>query len=266
MSSPRAIGGVLDDAFHLYRASLRHCWLAGAVQGLVSAGIAEWIGLNSTTPTSIEDLQSLLGSARLFEGVAAIGIATILLSCLVLRSVAVVAEGGQPSLGESLGAALRALPGALIGALVTGALTLAGTLLLVFPGIYVWNRLQLWIVAMMADGEGPFASMGTSWRLVGGHGWRVLSLLSVVSVLLFVAIAAVGLISALILVPLHIDPAMRQNAITLVNGLGYALAAPLVPAALVVAYRDLKRHEDGQDLAERVDQLTTIRRPPDPGR
>ena len=47
-------------------------------------------------------------------------------------------------------------------------------IVLVIPGLYLFFRLVLAYPACVVDGEGPLASLKTSWRIAGGSVWKIL--------------------------------------------------------------------------------------------
>lgn len=126
---------------------------------------------------------------------------------------------------------------------------------------YVTVRLQLWQPAIFADNDSAPASIGRSWRLVGGHWWRT-------TVILFVG----GIVIAVLgyLVPWLVGLAFgvfRAHAAGLPGALRtlrliqvFAQATrmvtlPLTTALSLAIYHDLKLRREGADLAARTEAL-----------
>jgi hypothetical protein len=254
-SAPRSVGGVLDDSLRLYRASFAYTWPGGLVLAIVALGMGLYLSATlgiRRTPAQV------LAMFRLPEVWGAY-VVTILISvwvyCAMIANIIAVARGETPKVSDGFAAALTVLPAAIIGAIVFGLSYVVGSVFLIIPGIYIWNRMQLWMVALMAERQGAFASVGSSWNLVGGNWWRTFVTLAVMLVVLLVIVFAISLVGGLTVAPLHLDAGARLMVTQCINAVWYVFGMPLVPVALVAIYQDLKLRKEGGDLAVRVGKL-----------
>ncbi len=89
--------------------------------------------------------------------------------------------------------------GSMLGAMIlTFLATLAGTILLIVPGIIVAIGLQFYAYRIVDRGEGAVDSMGSSWQITTGHKWMlfVYALLCFAVMLLGLLACCVGAIVA----------------------------------------------------------------------
>jgi len=269
--APLPIGGVLDDAIKLYRASFGRCFvlaLIGAVlfgviglyaalklQGTV-AGVAA--GARAQDPAAARLLfGNMIGS---FIGIYLV---VVLISTLIylglfahINDAALGVSRGQ---GEVLGAALRKLPGAIIATIIFGVAIGVGTLLLVIPGIYLWGKMELWLPSMFVDDVGGIEAIGRSWTATAGNWWRSVVILSVALIILVVLELLGGIIGALVMGVMGVahtaDLVNVAIASTAIRSVLYVAILPAVPAVMLAIYNDLKLRREGGDLAARVKSM-----------
>jgi hypothetical protein len=264
---PRSIGGVLDDTFQLYKASFSSCWLPMLILGLIGAAssIYRFSNVPAVAPgTGLRDI--LLQFQATPRGYQALSVLVMLLDLILyavlIVNIVAVTRGETPSFGASLTTALRRTP-ALIGATILFLLAvLVGTILLIVPGIYIWNRLQLYIVPLVTGPEGPGASLSTSWRLVGGHWWRTATLVFVMLAILYVLDLALVALAAAIAAMVHGGASnLVQSAGSFVMGsiiisaIVGIFTTPLFVSVFVTVYQDLLLRKGGGDLEARLGAL-----------
>jgi hypothetical protein len=254
-AAPQSVGGVLDDSFRLYRASFAYTWAGGLVMAIIAAGFALYLGATLGIQRTPAQALAMLRTPAVWGGYVVTVLITVWVYCAMIANIIAVARGETPNMWRGFAAALAVLPAAIVASIVFGLSFVVGTALLIIPGVYIWNRMQLWMVALMAERQGAFASVASSWNLVGGNWWRTFVTLTVMFVVLVVIVIAVGLIGALMTVPLHLDPATRLVVTQCINAVWYVFGLPLVPVALVAIYQDLKLRKEGGDLAARVGKL-----------
>jgi hypothetical protein len=264
---PRSIGGVLDDTFQLYKASFSSCWLPMVIVGLIGAasGFYRFSNVPAVAPgAGLREL--LLQFQATPRGYQAVNLLVLLLD-LVLYSVLVVnivavSRGETPSIGNSLATALRRAPALIGAAIIFGIAVFVGTVLLIVPGIYVWNRLQLFMVPLVTGPEGPGTSLSTSWRLVGGHWWRTATLIFVILAILYVLDLALVALAAAIVAVIHGGASnLVQSAASFVMGSIVVSAVvsifttPLFVTVFITVYQDLLLRKGGGDLEARLGAL-----------
>lgn len=268
---PRSIGGVLDDGLQLYKAALPSCWLpallVSAITGAVSYFIIASVPLTTTPVPPAEVLASYRGLVSRF------GIWYLLLTAVTLVfygmlvvNTAQVSRGETPTFGASLAKAARRAPALFVAAIVFAICLVIGFVLVLIPGFYVWNRLQLFIVPLIDEGQGPFASLGTSWRVVGGHWWRTATIVFVMFVILLVLQLVLSALAAFIAAlggagsgltttnPLALLGRVQLISL-LVGGLVRIFTLPLIFAMFVAVYHDLALRKGGGDLEARLGAL-----------
>jgi len=191
-------------------------------------------------------------------------LASLLFYGMIVLNTAAVSRGEQPAFGASFALALRRTPALLGASIVFVIAVITGFCLLIVPGFYVWNRLQLYVVPLLVEPAGAMASLGSSWRVVGGHWWRTATVVSVLFVILFVLEIVLGLFSGAFAVfgggGIITDPSrmvVRVAVASLLIGIVVrTFTVPLVFAAFVALYQDLLLRRSGGDLEARLGALS----------
>ena len=269
-SMPRSIGGVLDDSLQLYKASLPSCWLPSLLVSLVGGGLSYFVLASMPQVTTQIAPAEVLNRYRVLVAEFGIWYLLVIVLSLVLYgmlvvNVAAVSRGESPAFGASLAKATRRAP-ALFVASIAFAISLGiGFILLVIPGFYLWNRLQLYMVPLVDEGQGPFASLGSSWRAVGGNWWRTAVVVFVMFVILIVLemilAALAGFIAAFAGAGsgLSVNPAALVGRVQLITVFVGAIVRiftmPLIFAVFVALYQDLLLRKGGADLEARLGAL-----------
>jgi hypothetical protein len=269
-AAPLSVGGVLDDAIKLYRASLRSCWVVGLIGALVAGASTIWMlssgmmaGLAakpSTDPT--------VAMARAFQMVSVVGkvyflagLVSLLIFAMLFAKVSAVHRGAtSPTLGEALTLSLRRLPGMILAVIVFAVATSLGTALLLIPGIYLWGKLEFWIAAVFEDDIGGIESLGRSWNATTGNWWRSVTILSIALIMIVVLQVIIYLLSAVMIATpslfLHPDVLSLTFIVPmLVRSLLSIFILPMYPVVMVAIYHDMKLRREGGDLAARAHAL-----------
>ncbi len=255
-SNPRSIGGVLDDIVRLFRSSFVYCLPAALILAVAGFGVSTYFGEEfapGTQPAVVQaHMMALVRSPATWGAYAGFLLVSTWLYCAMIWSVLEVAAGRQPRLVDGFAAGMRALPTAVIGIIAFTLALVGGTILLLIPGIYLWGRMQYWIVAMMANGSGPFESFGVSWRLVKGHWWRCFAIFFVLVVVCVALLFVLGVLSGILTAFLSHDLAMRLIVTRGVSAISNLFMVPLISVALVAIYQDLQLRSEGGDLEARI--------------
>jgi len=126
--------------------------------------------------------------------------------------------------------------------------------------------LARWIAAptvVVAEEQGPMASLGRSWQLTRRRAWRGFGLLVLITTLNFVILglpASMLQWTAMIVLP----PQMLGWLTSVLSGLAYFLNVlwyPFLVAAMVLIYLDLRVRAESYDLELRIRQLEESVRP-----
>jgi hypothetical protein len=264
---PRSIGGVLDDTFQLYKASFSSCWLTMVIIALIGAasGFYRFSNVPAVAPGAglREMLLQFQATPRGYQAVnLLVGVLDLVLYAVLIVNIVAVSRGETPSFGASLATALRRTPALILATIIFLIAVFVGTVLLIVPGIYVWNRLQLFMVPLVTGPEGPGTSLSTSWRLVGGHWWRTATLLFVMLAILYVLDLALVALAAAIAAVVHGGASnLVQSAGSFVLGsivvssIVGIFTTPLFVAVFVTVYQDLVLRKGGGDLEARLGAL-----------
>jgi hypothetical protein len=258
-TGPLTMGGVLAASWRLYRLSFRYCRLlalpAALPAALLMLTVARWTrALTSVWTDAMLNINVRALYARGIPFARAIGepaLASALLWALLLAAMMVTPlalAAGEPAVGaiSALGVATRRLHWIALGVALTLLMTFGGLALLLFPGLFWWGRVQLWLVPVLAERASAPGAIGRSWALTRGHWWRV-------STLLCIAVAVVCLGSAcgvwigaalggLVAPALRAGVAPAWLLATLIGTASLVLTLPYLAAMLVVVYDDLEMH------------------------
>ncbi len=266
-AAPRDIGGVIDDAIKLYRASFRTCWPLALIASLVSA--ATVVYLFSRFP----EIASLHNPAQLWQ-LALTVVSLVLLGAIIGCQNALAAGGEALSVRQALAVGLSRLHWQLL-ALVLWSLYFGSVAALLFSplpvpvkllgvvawavlAIYLWGMLQLWVVALFAEPVGTLRAMGISWRLIGGYWWRAAVILTVGVIIVLIISMVFGFLGGLVFVVLRLDPMTLLIGNELISTAERVFVTSMIPALLVALYYDLKLRREGGDLAARAKALPGV--------
>ena len=254
-STPRSIGGVLDDTIQLYKASFASCWLFGLLMGLVSFGFSLYVLSPNGTPLTPTEQFALMKTPTFLIGYLLLIAISLLIYGAVTANVYAVSRGEQPGVRSGLATGLRVWLSMFFAGLVFAIIIVCGLVLLILPGIYLMTRLQLWPVAVVGDRNGPMQSLGTSWRLVQGHWWRTFTVFAVLVIIAAVVFSVFGMLAGFTAAAMRLSPADALVATQGVSLVATVFTIPAFPSALVAIYHDLKLRKEGGDLAARMSNV-----------
>jgi hypothetical protein len=260
-SVPLSIGGVVDNAFHLYRDCIRRYWLLALLGALVTAvGTAAWslslIKVAGTAPNDPMQVFATLLSPTGLIGLAVVALLSMVFYGALLKAEVSVARGGEPlSSGKAFAESVRRLPGVVLGFLLWSAAFMISGLALVIPGIYVLGKLQLWLTALFMDDLSAIDALKSSWRLTRKRWWRAATVTTIAIIIVYVFSFAFSLVSGIISAVSHLSPVVKVMATQLLSGLSQIISVPLSIAIGIVMYNDFKLRSEGGDLAQRVESM-----------
>ncbi len=173
---------------------------------------------------------------------------SVLMQGALVRAALTATEGRKASVVESLATALvRLLP--LIGlAIVVGLSVWLAALLLLVPGIILY---QIWAVSapvVVAERRGVFDAMGRSAELTKGARWQVFAL----NLLVLILVMALGSVASGAYVAIYGLQAMAQTAengvplgFLVINAIPQTLAAVVMGTMPSALYAELRLWKDG---------------------
>ena len=152
-----------------------------------------------------------------------------------------VRSGEQPNIGLAIAAVIG-----LVGVIFVGAIA----------GLFFYVRLLLTTQAIVLEGQGPWAGLARSWRLVGQAFWRSLGILLLVYAFIYI----VSLIVQLPLIVLGAffgmllnNSVLYQSIASLVTYGVLILVLPLQFIIFTLLYYDLRIRKEGYDLELKIE-------------
>jgi hypothetical protein len=232
-------------ALRLYRAALTRCWFPALLLALCWAATTAL--LERSFPATSDpwawsaQAQSLLWSWYFWRLVLMAGLVSVLCYGALVAVIHGVAVNDAAPADSGIGSALRALPGALIAAIIYLVTTSLATMLFIVPGVLLWGMWQLWLVVLVVERTGPVVALQRSWELMRGAWWRITTLITLVTIIACIPPMVVGGILGTALTLSGAAPEHTATVMAVAGVFMNLLLAPLVPAALVVAYFDRLR-------------------------
>ena len=157
--------------------------------------------------------------------------------------------GEKPSAVESIRYALSRLHSILWVSILAGLAALAGLLLLIIPGIYIWVIFALAVPALMLEGSRGTKALGRSNQLVKDHWWQAFGFLLMAYFLMFViAFILGGILGAISFAAVDEESITAVVLNNVVNLLAQLVTTPFVAAATIVLYFDLRIRKEAFDL------------------
>jgi hypothetical protein len=274
-TAPRDIGGVIDDAIKLYRASFRTCWPIALIASVASAATLLYVLSRFPEIATMRDpaqLWELVRAPSVWTWYVALSVVSLVLVSAIIACQNALAAGAAPlSVGQSLAAAfarlhwqllaivLWLLYGGLIAVVMFMPLSWVLKFLLIVAwlsfSIYLWGMLQLWVVALFAAPVGTVRAMVISWHLVRGHWWRAATILTVGIIIVLVITMIFSFIGGLAFVVVHLDPLSLLIGNQLIGAAERIFVTSMIPALMVAMYYDFKLRREGGDLAARAKLL-----------
>jgi hypothetical protein len=272
-ATPLPIGGVIDDAIKLYRASFRESWKVSLLGSIAITactvyllwsvlGAAVGIGAVGANPNPVDALRwagTFFGTA--FKAYILISLLTIVVYTAIFLQINEIGQGRSGmTLGALLGASIRRLPGALVSSIVVGVAIVIGMILLLIPGVFLWGKLQFWFASMAADDCGAIEGLGRSWSATVNNWWRSAIIMTVAVILLVVLQLVVSLVSGAMMGMFAVG-SLAKGSLSflilpeLIRLVTYVFILPALPAVQLATYYDLSLRRGGGDLTARAESL-----------
>lgn len=184
----------------------------------------------------MEYWQAILPWALLAQLVQMIGAISILLVLLGKRGSTV---------GAVIATSLMILPFYFIASFLSGLIIIAGLILLIFPGLYLFGRLVPLGPVVVAEGvRNPIEAIRRAFALSTGNGWAILGLV----ILIAVAGSVAGRV-LVVLVGIVLRLVVGQNIADLLTQIVQALTSSALAMVLVVLFAGLYRALAGEKSA-----------------
>ncbi len=249
-SSPQSIGQVLDGSFRLTAMSFRHVWVYALLAGL--AGNAAAIYQFTRGGSSMAALAAQQDAVYWSLVLAGSLLGVLFMAAIYLRIDAIAS--GRTDDGNALSAALPRWPLLVVAFILYFIAVAVGLVLLIIPGIILMVSLMLCTAVLLFEDKGPIASLTGSHRLVWGHWWRTLVIMTVGGIIVAVLYMILGVLGGAIAPVLAGGDALIVGLVTtvLVLALAGILITPFFVALGLNVYWDLKLRKEGGDLAARA--------------
>lgn len=260
-TEPGSIGNTLDAGFKLYAIAFKRV-LGMAILSILSVAVpvvAMVIGIAAVTGTGQEPAAAII--IMMVVGVL------IALTFYLWFYLAAICRIGGIAYGQSFGfGACMSMSGRRLLAVIAGwflysLAMMGGFILLIVPGIFLSVSLSMFTLCILLEGDGVIESLRHSFRLVWGNWWRAAIVGTVVLIIYYVISLAIE-IPFLVLNSILFDTEFGQQAglaESLLSMVGSFLSAivtfPLMIAAVIALFHDLKLRKEGHDLEARVEAL-----------
>jgi hypothetical protein len=211
------VGDVINETFSIYGQNIGPL-IGSALVVFVVVGLVAGI------------LQSIGGVVLVLVG-AIVRLAGIALyTGFVVKLVEDVRDGRRDqTIGDLFSSAAPAILSLVAFGIMFAIAVAIGLVLVIIPGLILLTFWSVGAPAIVAEGVGPIAAFGRSWRLIRGSAWPVFGAL-VVALLIVIAI---GFVLGAIATPIG------NGAIVLASIISNVVAAPVFALAVSVMFFDL---------------------------
>jgi Membrane domain of glycerophosphoryl diester phosphodiesterase len=218
------IGGVLSEAWALYKRFLKEFFLTALVVFLVLDLLSALADKAAGSSTGADVFWSLVG--------AVIGIVGYFwVQAALVELVRDVRDGrADHSVGETYRAVQSRLPAVIVAGILAGLGIGIGLLLFLVPGLFLLTIWALLIPVIVLEGKSAGEAFTRSREIVRGHGWSMFGL--VIVTFLLVAIAS-------IVIELVFSWLPRFLEVWIGSLVAHSLTIPFAVAALTTAYFQL---------------------------
>lgn len=261
-TQPQGIGGVLDTAFQLYKATLAVVWPLALLVGVLSLAPFVYVmftGMPAFDPTGATVPDMSVFTNLMIAGLLSMVLSTWGTSALFLKQEA-HGTGSDMTTGSALQTALQRLPGLIVAIILYMVAVGVGLVLLIVPGLILMLTLLMYMAVMLFEQKGPIEGLAGSHRLVWGNWWRTCAILTLTGILMMVIYLAVafvlGLLSPFVGMALGNALLVSMGVQLLSQAVMNVLVMPFTCAVFIAIYWDLKLRKQGGDLAARVNALS----------
>jgi len=240
---PMGYGGILDQAFELYRQNfILFAGIAGVVFVPLALAQALFFSQIAPSPMGEPSPEAVIGPAILF---LALAFFTMFTTGAMTKAVSERYLGRPASIGGSYGYVLRR-GFAFVGTLLLGGLLVSAGFFLLCVGAIIFS---FWVAFLsqvfVIEGLGGTAAIQRSRQIAGGHWGRIFVLQFLVNLLVqFVAAVPAGIIG----VALRNNPMMVQVFSALWQGVSNTLLIPIPTTAMILLYYDIRIRKEAFDL------------------
>jgi hypothetical protein len=262
-TTPRSIGGVLDDAIRLYRRSWLPCLPIVLILLVVTLPLSLLIAARMQSVVgNPQAMLALFKSPVIWQSYFVLIVVMCAVYGALFAQANAIAHGERLSVMTALGVGLKRSPVSLGVGLLFALIVGVGTMLLVIPGIYLWGVFQLAFAPAVIERAGVFESLTTSRRLTKGNWWRTFTIITVALIIMYVLIISVtflvGIIAGVSTMAAMVGAQEMSGALVtqqIISSVLNMFVMSFLPCIVLAVYYDLKLRKEGADLAGRIDAL-----------
>jgi hypothetical protein len=154
--------------------------------------------------------------------------------------LALLLASDQPTVGNSISRAGRLLPTLFLADFLMQLMMVAGFVALIIPGFYLTARMAVTSAAIMSEQiSNPLRAIGRSFALTRGIGWRIFGLLAIVTILVWIASAAIVAVVGII-TQLFLPDATAKIAVELLSAASSTALTLVVTLLSAAIYRQIR--------------------------
>jgi hypothetical protein len=215
------IGGVLSEAWGLYRRFIRQFFLTALVVFAVLDLLSALAGQASSDSAAASAFWGVIGLV-----ISVVGYFWV--QGALVEAVRDVRDGrAESTIGELYRKVQPRLPALIVAGLLAGLAIGIGLLLFIVPGLFLLTIWSMIVVVIVLEGRSAGESFSRSREIVRGHGWSVFGLIIVTFLIVAIASAVIRLIFAPL--PDFLDAWLGALV-------AHSLTVPFMAAALTLAY------------------------------
>lgn len=234
----RSVSEIVDAAFQLYRRDAMQYILATAVAyaPILVMQILLYGGMDVASAFAVSPSLVVVSSVLSVVGY-------LLMNAVVVHYSAGVYLGRGADVGASVRAVIPRLPALLVVGLLTFLMVMAGFILLIVPGIYLFTMYFAVTQVVVLEKGGVGQALSRSRFLSLGNKRHIFNALALVFLLFFIASMAVGAVSGIALA------ATGSQAVSLVlSGVFNIVAYPIIGITQMVLYYDARIRAEAYDV------------------
>ncbi|HWW19855.1 MAG TPA: hypothetical protein VNZ06_03540 [Steroidobacteraceae bacterium] len=263
------MGAVLDNAIELYRHAFRSCWVISLVGTVLTTAVRLRADMDMPNVSFggknlqqfgadlVQALQHMNGGVgSLLNNLLVLLLELVLYGSLFAQMHHVAAHARPLATLDALILGVRRLPGMVLSSVIFMVAVFVGFVLFLIPGFYLWGKLEFWVAAAFADDAGAIGGLGRSWEITTGNWWRSATAVTVALIIVVVLNSGADVVGLILLAFTH-DLTTLLLVTQTFQGIAAVFVLPMLPAAALAIYYDLKLRREGDDLLIRANSLQT---------
>lgn len=276
-SAPLPIGGVLDNAIRLLKASFRQVIGLAVASSLLANSWRLFVNLEEIR--AVATLAGATGTVNPFQAIGwgfvpwiLGGLAGTYLHVVIIARMHAFSTNRPTTLGEAFRRALIRFPAIFLCglAIVGGSAAIGIIMAIAIVGFGVGGAffallvlplgllLVYWLLALLlpvTDNIGALQALRRSVHLVVGNFWRTLTLITVIIFIDLAATAAVSALAATLGALAGFGNLSYDAVFFVVSLIVSSVITPFLAAAMLALLHDLELRREGADLAQRIKAL-----------